>query len=197
MDRERRKVSQFLGKARKEMRRPCHSHATLERLFLRAPLQISNDIRLRAPKARSKKNCTFEWASSKVFENNSQKLPATLIGCAQITLREQMDCLTSSPPSILFAVLDLPVVIKNCKRGGGGGAVSNPITMQGNGSKFAGYHGRITVIAVKLLEFWIIVPRYCHLTTGVNVTRRIATLSPHHQSKCDQAYRHFVTSPPE
>ena len=65
--------------------------------------------------------------------------------------------------------------------------------MQGNGSKFAGYYGRITVIAVKLLEFWIIVPGYCHLTTGVNVTRRIATLSPHHRSKCAQAYRQITT----
>ena len=54
----------------------------------------------------------FDCVSLKVLENNSrkiQKLPAALIGGAEIALRDQMDCLTSSPHSVLFAVLDLHV----------------------------------------------------------------------------------------
>ena len=49
---------------------------------------------------RGRRKNTFRLCSLKVFVENSrkiEKLPAAQIGSAEITLRDQMDCLTSSP----------------------------------------------------------------------------------------------------
>ena len=77
------------------------SHALSNACFCaRLPSKQAIVSRLRAPTARARKIILFDCVSLKIFENNSrkiEKLSAALIGGAEITSHNQMNCLTSSP----------------------------------------------------------------------------------------------------